>query len=246
MFIEAFCRASCYDMASCILYVRICFQCVLCACLFFFVCSSSVHMEESSVMQGAQGVLVQNWPTASSAAGKNLSCYFHLSQSHLTYSEQWVRCSKKRNINKEVCLAHMDIVTSLLSKIVIAIYNLVNCIAVRHIPWHRFRQYQHKLFRHLYIPKELIKPQESNKMRTTEVSATRSPQPTPNPSRCCSERKWHMQRRRRWISLLSASGRETIQSKRGRERADSCLDDQIDVYRGISHWATEDKHSRTH
>ncbi|XP_052471543.1 protocadherin alpha-3 isoform X4 [Carassius gibelio] len=28
---------------------------------------SSVHMEESSVMQGAQGVLVQNWPTASSA-----------------------------------------------------------------------------------------------------------------------------------------------------------------------------------
>uniref|UniRef100_A0A3Q4MG38 Protocadherin 2 alpha c n=1 Tax=Neolamprologus brichardi TaxID=32507 RepID=A0A3Q4MG38_NEOBR len=28
----------------------------------------SVHMEESSVMQGAQGVLVQNWPTASSAA----------------------------------------------------------------------------------------------------------------------------------------------------------------------------------
>ncbi|KAE8285940.1 Histamine H2 receptor [Larimichthys crocea] len=29
---------------------------------------SSVHMEESSVMQGAQGVLVQNWPTASSAA----------------------------------------------------------------------------------------------------------------------------------------------------------------------------------
>uniref|UniRef100_A0A667WJZ0 Protocadherin gamma-C3 n=1 Tax=Myripristis murdjan TaxID=586833 RepID=A0A667WJZ0_9TELE len=30
--------------------------------------SSSVHMEESSVMQGAQGVLVQNWPTVSSAA----------------------------------------------------------------------------------------------------------------------------------------------------------------------------------
>uniref|UniRef100_A0A3B4UYL6 Protocadherin 2 alpha b 9 n=1 Tax=Seriola dumerili TaxID=41447 RepID=A0A3B4UYL6_SERDU len=30
----------------------------------------SVHMEESSVMQGAQGVLVQNWPTASSAAGE--------------------------------------------------------------------------------------------------------------------------------------------------------------------------------
>ncbi|XP_052364292.1 protocadherin alpha-3-like isoform X34 [Oncorhynchus keta] len=30
---------------------------------------SSVHMEESSVMQGAQGVLVQNWPTVSSAAG---------------------------------------------------------------------------------------------------------------------------------------------------------------------------------
>ncbi|KAG8004041.1 Protocadherin alpha-C2 [Nibea albiflora] len=31
-------------------------------------CLLSVHMEESSVMQGAQGVLVQNWPTASSAA----------------------------------------------------------------------------------------------------------------------------------------------------------------------------------
>ncbi|XP_071267164.1 protocadherin alpha-8-like isoform X16 [Salvelinus alpinus] len=30
---------------------------------------SSVHMEESSVMQGAQGVLVQNWPTVSSATG---------------------------------------------------------------------------------------------------------------------------------------------------------------------------------
>lgn len=28
---------------------------------------SSVHMEESSVLQGAQGVLVQNWPTVSSA-----------------------------------------------------------------------------------------------------------------------------------------------------------------------------------
>ncbi|XP_036069867.1 protocadherin alpha-8 isoform X16 [Oryzias melastigma] len=32
------------------------------------VMQSSVHMEESSVLQGAQGVLVQNWPTASSAA----------------------------------------------------------------------------------------------------------------------------------------------------------------------------------
>ncbi|XP_077464609.1 protocadherin alpha-5-like isoform X3 [Stigmatopora argus] len=32
------------------------------------VMQSSVHMEESAVMQGAQGVLVQNWPTASSAA----------------------------------------------------------------------------------------------------------------------------------------------------------------------------------
>ncbi|KAL4659601.1 protocadherin alpha-C2-like isoform X1 [Arapaima gigas] len=31
--------------------------------------NSSVHMEEASVMQGAQGVLVQNWPTVSSAAG---------------------------------------------------------------------------------------------------------------------------------------------------------------------------------
>uniref|UniRef100_H3C0T4 Protocadherin 2 alpha c n=1 Tax=Tetraodon nigroviridis TaxID=99883 RepID=H3C0T4_TETNG len=35
------------------------------------VMQSSVHMEESSVMQGAQGVLVQNWPTASSAAAEN-------------------------------------------------------------------------------------------------------------------------------------------------------------------------------
>lgn len=50
----------------------------------FFLCVyfSSVHMEESSVMQGAQGVLVQNWPTASSAAGKNQSSYFHLNNSH--------------------------------------------------------------------------------------------------------------------------------------------------------------------
>ena len=38
--------------------------------VFVFFYFSSVHMEESSVMQGAQGVLVQNWPTASSAAGK--------------------------------------------------------------------------------------------------------------------------------------------------------------------------------
>lgn len=37
---------------------------------FVFV-FSSVHMEEASaVMQGAQGMLVQNWPTVSSAAGK--------------------------------------------------------------------------------------------------------------------------------------------------------------------------------
>lgn len=27
-------------------------------------------MEESSMMQGAQGMLVQNWPTVSSAAGE--------------------------------------------------------------------------------------------------------------------------------------------------------------------------------
>lgn len=100
----------------------VCFMCML-----VFLCSSSVHMEESSVMQGAQGVLVQNWPTASSAAGKTLSCYFHLSQSHLTYSEQWV---SKRNINKEVYLALMDIVSSLRSKIVIPIYSLVNWISV--------------------------------------------------------------------------------------------------------------------
>jgi len=31
---------------------------------------SSVHMEESSMVQGAQGMLVQNWPTVSSAAGE--------------------------------------------------------------------------------------------------------------------------------------------------------------------------------
>lgn len=48
----------------------------------FILYFSSVHMEESSVMQGAQGVLVQNWPTASSAAGKNQSSYFHLNNSH--------------------------------------------------------------------------------------------------------------------------------------------------------------------
>lgn len=36
--------------------------------------SSSVHMEESSVMQGAQGMLVQNWPTVSSAAGEWQHC----------------------------------------------------------------------------------------------------------------------------------------------------------------------------
>ncbi|XP_051903397.1 protocadherin alpha-C2-like isoform X2 [Hippocampus zosterae] len=35
---------------------------------------SSVHMEEASVMQGAQGMLVQNWPTVSSAAGNDLHC----------------------------------------------------------------------------------------------------------------------------------------------------------------------------
>lgn len=55
--------------------------------LCLFLCFSSVHMEESSVMQGAQGVLVQNWPTASSAAGKNQSSYFHLNNSY-ALSEQ--------------------------------------------------------------------------------------------------------------------------------------------------------------
>ncbi|XP_034453479.1 protocadherin alpha-2-like isoform X12 [Hippoglossus hippoglossus] len=39
------------------------------------VMQSSVHMEESSVMQGAQGVLVQNWPTASSAAARYLTLH---------------------------------------------------------------------------------------------------------------------------------------------------------------------------
>ena len=42
----------------------------MCLCVCLCVSCSSVHMEESSVMQGAQGVLVQNWPTVSSAAGK--------------------------------------------------------------------------------------------------------------------------------------------------------------------------------
>lgn len=39
---------------------------------------SSVHMEEASVMQGAQGMLVQNWPTVSSAAGEQKSSRVHL------------------------------------------------------------------------------------------------------------------------------------------------------------------------
>uniref|UniRef100_A0A3B3RH43 Cadherin domain-containing protein n=1 Tax=Paramormyrops kingsleyae TaxID=1676925 RepID=A0A3B3RH43_9TELE len=39
---------------------------------------SSVHMEESSVMQGAQGVLVQNWPTVSSAAGGKKSFIIYI------------------------------------------------------------------------------------------------------------------------------------------------------------------------
>lgn len=38
---------------------------------------SSVHMEEASVMQGAQGMLVQNWPTVSSAAGEQMSRRVH-------------------------------------------------------------------------------------------------------------------------------------------------------------------------
>lgn len=38
---------------------------------------SSVHMEEASVMQGAQGMLVQNWPTVSSAAGEQESSRVH-------------------------------------------------------------------------------------------------------------------------------------------------------------------------
>lgn len=39
---------------------------------------SSVHMEEASVMQGAQGMLVQNWPTVSSAAGEQKTSRVHL------------------------------------------------------------------------------------------------------------------------------------------------------------------------
>lgn len=61
-------------------------------CFLFF---SSVHMEESSVMQGAQGVLVQNWPTASSAAGKNQSCNSHLQQSELFFKLSTVKKKKK-------------------------------------------------------------------------------------------------------------------------------------------------------
>ncbi|XP_069388116.1 protocadherin alpha-6-like isoform X21 [Paralichthys olivaceus] len=46
------------------------------------VMQSSVHMEESSVMQGAQGVLVQNWPTASSAAARYVT--LHCASAQLT------------------------------------------------------------------------------------------------------------------------------------------------------------------
>lgn len=58
--------------------------------LVYLVCFSSVHMEESSVMQGAQGVLVQNWPTASSAAGTSQPSYFHLNNSHAPSEQNYV------------------------------------------------------------------------------------------------------------------------------------------------------------
>lgn len=38
----------------------------------FALSCSSVQMEEASVIQGAQGMLVQNWPTVSSAAGGDI------------------------------------------------------------------------------------------------------------------------------------------------------------------------------
>lgn len=57
-----------------------------------FLPCSSVHMEESSVMQGAQGMLVQNWPTVSSAAGEWTSSSQKSTSSILLYlmsSENW-------------------------------------------------------------------------------------------------------------------------------------------------------------
>lgn len=65
----------------------VCFFC--CSCYLFIqemkvtesvLPFSSVHMEEASVMQGAQGMLVQNWPTVSSAAGEQESSRVRLSR----------------------------------------------------------------------------------------------------------------------------------------------------------------------
>ncbi|KPP75148.1 hypothetical protein Z043_105627 [Scleropages formosus] len=43
---------------------------------------SSVHMEESSVLQGAHGVLVQNWPTVSSGSGGKNDRLMHIKKSN--------------------------------------------------------------------------------------------------------------------------------------------------------------------
>lgn len=72
------CKKNTFLMLNILMAVFFVFACFVCVCARVPVCFSSVHMEESSVMQGAQGVLVQNWPTASSAAGKNLPTGYHL------------------------------------------------------------------------------------------------------------------------------------------------------------------------
>lgn len=56
---------------------------------------SSVHMEESSVMQGAQGMLVQNWPTVSSAAGESMSSSQDKVKKHLQCQLLWGNGNRK-------------------------------------------------------------------------------------------------------------------------------------------------------
>ncbi|KAI2646118.1 Protocadherin alpha-C2 [Labeo rohita] len=61
---------------------------------------SSVHMEESSVMQGAQGVLVQNWPTVSSAPVSSALASFAEPSccSHAGYKEYDLHEASLRNL----------------------------------------------------------------------------------------------------------------------------------------------------
>lgn len=89
----------------------------------------------------------------------------------------------------------------------------------------------------------LIKLQETNKTRKTEISSARSPRPTPTASHFCGERKWHVLRRRRWISLLSVAGRETIQRERGAS-VDWITSKMFTEE--ISLCTTEGKHQRIH